>query len=71
MLIYKITYQKKYEGATMTKTKWAGSGKDAGSIRKNARQEHGYVPNSVQTAKIDVPTKKDLLIDWLNTMKVR
>lgn len=71
MLIYKITYQKKYEGVVMKKTHWAGSGKDAGSIRKNARQEDGYVPNSVQTEKIDVPTKKDLLIEWLNKMKVR
>jgi hypothetical protein len=67
MLLYKITYQKNYDGVVSDKSVWAGSKSDAGSLRKKIRQEHGYMPNSVQTSKIDVPTKKTDLIKFLNS----
>ena len=67
MLLYKITYQKNYEGVVSDKFVWAGSQSEAGSLRKQIRQKHGYIPNSVQTSKIDVPTKKNDLIKFLNS----
>ena len=71
MLLYKITYQKKVDGNIETNTIWAGSQSECGSIRKNVRQKYGYIPNSVQTSKINVPTRKNDLINWLNTSKIR
>lgn len=68
MLLHKITYQAKQtriSGVTLI-TKWAGSGKDAGSIRKEARRSMGYVANSIQTSKVNVPTDKKGLLEFLN-----
>lgn len=67
MLLYKITYQKNYEGVVSNHGVWAGSQSEAGSLRKQIRQKNGYMPNSVQTSKIDVPTKKTDLIKFLNS----
>ena len=71
MLLYKVTWQiEKTKIDKMkivdTLTKWVASGKDAGSCRKKARQEHGYIPKSVQTSKIVVPTDKKGIIKFLN-----
>ena len=72
MLLYKVTYQKKVSTEDLnidpvyTHTMWLGSSKEAVSMRKLIRQEHGYIPNSVQTAKINVPVDKKGLIKFLN-----
>ena len=71
MLLYKITYKQEvtsvlYDYEYSEITEWVGSGKEAGQIRKSARQKTGYVPNSVKTDKINVPTNKQGLIDFLN-----
>lgn len=69
MLLYKITYQvqiNKDDHVSLHK-QWEGSKADAGNFRAWARQRHGYIPNSVQTEKINVPTKKDELIKFLNS----
>jgi len=67
MLLYKIIYKIESNTDTFaTIIKWAGSGKEAGQIRKSARQKTGYVSNSVKTDKINVPTNKQGLIDFLN-----
>lgn len=68
MLLYRITYLMKDEITKdpIEKVKWAGSQKQAASIRANKRHMKAYVPNSIQTEKIDVPTTKDKLISWLN-----
>lgn len=52
------------------KVNWAGSLSAASSKRKLLRQRVGYVPNSVQTQFIDVPTKKDGLLRILNEYAV-
>lgn len=72
MLLYHTTYQtevSKIDGMKIVKThsKWHGSAKDAGSYRRQSRQQEGYVPNSIQSAKIVVPTNKTELIKFLNS----
>lgn len=70
MLLHKITYQIKTEAPDakvyITRSKWCGSQQEAGANRRIIRQMHGYIPNSVQTEKVDVPTKKKALVDFLN-----
>ena len=80
MLLYKITYQqkrlvggvdhpdgkRKEDYSIITFTMWLGSAKEAASMRKLIRQEHGYISNSVKTVRIDVPTGKKELIKFLN-----
>jgi hypothetical protein len=51
---------------TTTIIRWTGSQAEAATLRKEARQTTGYVPNSIQTEIIDVPTKKQELIKFLN-----
>jgi sulfate adenylyltransferase subunit 1 (EFTu-like GTPase family) len=71
MLLYKTTFQIKTDPGihdyVQTITKWHGSMKEAGSFRKNSRQRHGYIPNSVQTQKIVVPTNKVDMLKFLNS----
>jgi hypothetical protein len=75
MLLHKITYQVKMDIDTPVgieehikdRTYWAGSKAEAATKRGNVRQINGYMPNSVQTAAIDVPTKKRGLLNFLNT----
>lgn len=67
MLLYKTTYQTEIEKIVETHTHWHGSAKEAGSYRKKSRQAFGYIPNSIQSAKIEVSTKKDQLIAFLNS----
>jgi ABC-type Mn2+/Zn2+ transport system ATPase subunit len=67
MLLYKTTYQTEIKKIVETHIKWHGSAKDAGSHRKKSRQKYGYVPNSIQSAKIVVPTSKKDLIKFLNS----
>jgi len=69
MLLYKTTYQIQYEKDEPEKThsRWDGSAKDAGSNRKKIRQMHGFIPNSVQSAKIIVPTDKPSMLAFLNS----
>jgi hypothetical protein len=67
MLLYKTTYQTEIEKIVETHTKWHGSAKDAGSHRKKSRQRHGYIPNSIQSAKIVIPTNKPEFIKFLNS----
>ena len=69
MLLYKTTYQTQYEKDEPVKTHsiWNGSAKDAGSARKRIRQTLGFIPNSVQSAKIVVPTDKPSLLKFLNS----
>lgn len=69
MMLYRTTYQKENPetGLTTTYFRWDGSAKDAGANRKKMRQRHGFVPNSVQTAKIIVPTNKKDVIKFLNS----
>ena len=71
MLLYKVTWQiEKTKIDKMkivdTLTKWEPSAKDAGSTRKKARQMDGYIPNSIQTSKIVVPSDKKGIIKFLN-----
>lgn len=68
MLLYKTTYQTKYEKdePVTNHTIWNGSAKDAGSARKNVRQALGFIPNSVQSVKIDIKTDKVGLLKFLN-----
>jgi hypothetical protein len=49
---------------------WCGSQKECAALRRKIRQREGYVPNSVQTAPINVPTTKDKLIAFLNREKL-
>jgi hypothetical protein len=71
MLLYKTTYQvKRFETLQPEVTtfyRWHGSAKEAGAFRKISRQKYGYIPNSIQTAKIVVPTLKVDLIKFLNS----
>lgn len=69
MLLYKTTYQTQYVKQDPIKdhTIWNGSAKDAGSARKNVRQTLGFIPNSVKSIKVDVPTDKVGLLVFLNT----
>jgi len=69
MLLYKTTYQTQREKDKPVKTHsiWNGSAKDAGSSRKKIRQTYGYIPNSVQSSKIIVPTDKPSLLKFLNS----
>jgi hypothetical protein len=69
MLLYKVTYQvqiNKDDHVSLYK-EWLGSKQTAGKHRAWARQRHGYIPNSIQTELINVPTKKDELIKFLNS----
>lgn len=71
MLLYKTTYQvKRFETLqpnTITYFRWHGSAKEAGAFRKTSRQIHGFIPNSIQTAKIVVPTLRVDLLKFLNS----
>jgi hypothetical protein len=72
MLLYKVTWQIEKGRIDNTKivdtlTKWEPSAKDAGSTRKKARQMDGYIPNSIQTSKIVVPSDKKGIINFLNS----
>jgi hypothetical protein len=69
MLLYKTTYQVQNEKDEPVKTLtiWNGSAKDAGTARKRIRQTYGFIPNSVQSAKIDIPTDKAGLLKFLNS----
>jgi hypothetical protein len=76
MMAYKITWQikrLKLDDIKVVDTffKWEGSAKDAGSTRKKARQADNYVPNSLKTEKINIPTNKVDLLKFLNTDIVR
>lgn len=69
MLLHKITYQ-----TQMTKDdhialhkQWVGSKQAAAKFRALARQQVGYIPNSVQTEFLDISTKKEDLIKFLNS----
>lgn len=62
MLLHKITWIED----SRKKTLYCGSKAEAGSERKLIRQRPGYLPNSVQTSGIDVPTKKAGLLRYLN-----
>lgn len=68
MLFYKITYQTKHvkNGPVTNHVAWVGSGKEASAKRKLIRQMFRYIPNSVQTLKVDVPTDKISLLKFLN-----
>lgn len=44
-------------------TKWSGSQADAGKHRKELKSQN-Y--KGVGTEEVDVPTKKQELLDWLN-----
>jgi hypothetical protein len=67
MLLYKTTFQTEIEKVVETHSMWHGSAKDAGSYRRQSRQRHGYIPNSIQSSKIQVPTNKKELIIFLNS----
>jgi hypothetical protein len=71
MLLYKTTYQIKTEPGlhdyVQTFYRWHGSAKEAGAFRKKSRQKYGYIPNSIQTAKIVVPTNKVDILKFLNS----
>lgn len=67
MLLYKTVFQTEIEKVVETHCMWHGSAKEAGSYRKQSRQRHGYIPNSIQTSKLEVSTKKDQLIAFLNS----
>ena len=69
MLLYKTTYQIDSKNDTPIKTHsvWNGSAKDAGSARKKIRQMYGFIPNSIQSAKIVLPTNKPSLLKFLNS----
>ena len=69
MLLYKTTYQTHYDKdePVQTHTRWDGSAKDAGASRKKIRQTVGFIPNSVQSSKITVPTDKPSLLKFLNS----
>ena len=45
---------------------FTASQKDAGAMRKEIRQSNGYVPNSVETIPVDIPTTKNDLVTVLN-----
>jgi len=47
-------------------SQWVGSQAEAASLRKNVRQKHGYIPKSVGTKTINVPTDKRGLLKFLN-----
>ena len=71
MRIYKITYQINEDHGTnetfpVTKTCYSASQQDAGSKRANIRKIDGYIPNSVQTSPLDIDTRKNALIEFLN-----
>lgn len=72
MLLHLITYEVRYKGDADTETASGrygiivGSQKEAGQRRKSIRQTVGYVPNSVETARIDVPNAKSGLLKVLN-----
>lgn len=69
MRLYRISYQIKKDDVIDTDTIWAGSQSESSTRRRIIRQLNGYVPNSVQTEQIDVPTSKVQLIDFLNKME--
>ncbi len=71
MLLYKTVYQTEIEKIVQTHSKWHGSAKDAGSFRKTSRQKYGYIPNSIQSAKIIVPTNKTDMIKFLNSNLIK
>ncbi|GAG21144.1 unnamed protein product [marine sediment metagenome] len=50
----------------MKKVVWCGSQAEASRKRKLIRQRHGYIPNSVQTTPINISTKKDQFIKFIN-----
>ena len=66
MLLYKITFQTKAFGETKTITRWVGSQADASAKRGKIRSRSDYIPSSVQTDKIDIPTNKKGLLAYLN-----
>jgi hypothetical protein len=69
MLLYKITYQVQInkDDHVSLHNQWEGSKAAAAKYRSWARGRHGYIPNSIQTQFINVPTKKDELIKFLNS----
>lgn len=71
MLLYKTIYQTEIEKIVETHTQWHGSAKDAGAYRKKSRQRHGYIPNSIQSAKIVVPTNKVDMLKFLNSNLIK
>ncbi len=67
MRLHLIYYKKKMtKDLIELKGSFAASQKDAGAIRKEIRQSDGYIPNSVQTIPVDIPTKKNDLVTVLN-----
>jgi hypothetical protein len=72
MLLYKTTYQTKVTDIDQMKivkthAKWHGSAKDAGSYRAKCRKLDDYIPNSIQSQKIVVPSDKKGLLSFLNS----
>jgi hypothetical protein len=51
-------------------TKWVASKSDAAGARK-AYVDAGYKRAELETEVVDVPTKKDGLVEFLNTFAVR
>jgi len=70
MRIYKLTYQIKSitndAQVVITRTSFAGSKSECAKKRANIRQIHGYIPNSVQTSPLELDTRKNALIKFLN-----
>lgn len=67
MLLYKITFKTKSDGEIIVNNpKWVGSKAEASKERAWIRSRHDYVPASVQTEQIDVPTNKKDLLGFLN-----
>jgi len=67
MLLYKITFKTKSNGEIhVSNPKWVGSKSDASKKRAKIRSRHDYVPASVETEQIDVPTNKIGLLGFLN-----
>ena len=78
MLLYRITYRMKAtpvdedsDVALNPIELYTGSQSDAGAARRLIRQKNGYVPNSVETIKVNFPTKKDGIIDFLNSNRLQ
>lgn len=67
MLLYKITFKTKSNGEIhVSNPKWVGSKSEASKERAWIRSRDHYVPASVETEQIDVPTNKKGLLGFLN-----
>lgn len=64
MKLYTITYTR--PGDDKKTARWAGTQADAARVRMDVMTTEGLKRKDIHIEDVDVPTKKEELLEWLN-----